>query len=233
MEARSPESPGAEAPTLPRLILFTKPAVPGRVKTRLIGALDARQTAALHQAFLDDLLERLAGGAFELRIAWALEGDEVVPASPAPGERQEGADLGERLFRALSRGAAEGRPVAAIGSDHPGLGRGDVEAAFAALESADVALGPVADGGYYLIALRPEVVSPRLFGDIPWSTGEVFALTLERCRAAGLEVAILPPGSDVDTPEDLDRLVAAIAAGRIVGPRIEALLQSWGRGDRR
>src|SRR6476469_3519849 len=79
------------------LLLFTKPAREGRVKTRLIGDLTAAEAAALHGAFLADLLDRLLDGDFELRIAWALEPGEEIPAGPWPGLRQEGSDLGERL----------------------------------------------------------------------------------------------------------------------------------------
>ena len=108
-----------------RLLLFTKPAREGRVKTRLIGDLTPAQAAALHTAFLDDLLDRLEEalleGSFELRLAWALEPEEAVPAGPLPGVRQEGSDLGERLYRALSGAAAEASAVMALGSDHPTL----------------------------------------------------------------------------------------------------------------
>jgi len=64
----------SEAPAR-RLLLFTKPARPGRVKTRLIGDLTAEEAAQLHAAFLADLAERLRGGSFELVVAWALEAD--------------------------------------------------------------------------------------------------------------------------------------------------------------
>ena len=85
-----------------RLLLFTKPAREGRVKTRLIGDLTPAEAAALHTAFLEDLLDRLSGGIFDLRLAWALDPGEPVPGGPIPGVRQEGEDLGERLFRTLA-----------------------------------------------------------------------------------------------------------------------------------
>ncbi|HXT19339.1 MAG TPA: TIGR04282 family arsenosugar biosynthesis glycosyltransferase [Thermoanaerobaculia bacterium] len=216
---------------VPCLLLFTKPARPGKVKTRLVGAgLSAEQAAALHEAFLGDLCERLAGArGFALRLAWALEDGEVVPAGRGPATVQQGADLGERLFRALSEAAAEYLLVGAVGSDHPELSPARVEEAFAALAGADVAIGPAHDGGYYLIALRREALSPRLFAEVPWSTGEVLSTTLARCAELGLAVALLPPEADVDTPADLVRLAASIAESRGPScPRTRALLQDWG-----
>ncbi|HEY2293531.1 MAG TPA: TIGR04282 family arsenosugar biosynthesis glycosyltransferase [Thermoanaerobaculia bacterium] len=214
-----------------RLLLFTKPAREGRVKTRLIGDLTPAQAAALHAAFLDDLLDRLReGGGFELRLAWALEPEEAVPAGPLPGVRQEGNDLGERLYRALSGAAAEAGAVMALGSDHPTLPLEIVHRAFERVElGADVVLGPAEDGGYYLIALDSEAVAPRLFEGIAWSTDQVLAATLDRCRELGLAVELLPEASDVDTPEDLRRLAARMAAEGDLGcPRTRSLLASLG-----
>jgi rSAM/selenodomain-associated transferase 1 len=211
-----------------RLLLFTKPARPGRVKTRLIGELTAEEAARLHGAFLDDLLDRLRGGDFELTLAWALDPDEEVPAGPVPGVRQRGSDLGERLYLALSEAAlseAGSGTVAAVGSDHPALPLELVHLAFATVEAgADVVLGPAEDGGYYLIALRAGAVSPRLFADIAWSTEQVLATTLERCRELGLRVELLPAASDVDTPDDLRRLAGRMITSDLGCPRTRELL---------
>ena len=222
--------PVSASPLSRRLLLFTKPAREGRVKTRLIGDLTASEAAALHAAFLEDLLDRLRAGEFELRIAWALEPGEAIPEGPWPGMRQEGGDLGERLYRALHDAAAAGAgAVAALGSDHPTLPLEIVHRAFETIESgADVVLGPAEDGGYYLIALRAGAVTPRLFAEIAWSTDRVLAATMDRCRELGFVVKLLPEASDVDTPEDLRRLAARMAKDDLGCPRTRALLGSLG-----
>ncbi|HKI00510.1 MAG TPA: TIGR04282 family arsenosugar biosynthesis glycosyltransferase [Thermoanaerobaculia bacterium] len=217
-----------------RLLLFTKPAREGRVKTRLIGDLTAAQAAGLHAAFLEDLLGRLRQGDFELRLAWALDPEEEVPAGPVPGVRQRGDDLGERLYRALAEAAEQAGAVAALGSDHPTLPLETVHLAFEKVEAgADVVLGPAEDGGYYLIALRAGLialragaVARRLFEDVAWSTERVLAATLERCRELGLAVELLPEASDVDTPEDLRRLAARMAVSDLGCPRTRDLLRT-------
>ena len=210
-----------------RLLLFTKPAREGRVKTRLIGDLTAAEAAALHAAFLDDLLERLREGDFELRLAWALDAEDELPAG---GIRQQGDDLGERLYRALSEGARDGSSVMALGSDHPTLPLALIHEAFERLErGAGAVLGPAEDGGYYLIALRPDAVDPRLFEGIAWSTDRVLPATLERCGSLGLAVELLPPASDVDTPEDLRRLAARMSSDDLGCPRTRELLRAWQR----
>jgi rSAM/selenodomain-associated transferase 1 len=223
-----------------RLLLFTKPAREGRVKTRLIGDLTAGQAAELHAAFLDDLLARLArartAGRFRLDLAWAVEPGEALPGGAWAGAgsvRQEGAGLGERLYGALAAASRDAAAVAALGSDHPTVEVELVERAFAAVEAgADVALGPAEDGGYYLIALAARAVQPRLFEDVPWSTGGVLAATLARCAELGLAVELLPVAADVDTPADLARLAARLGpAGPAAAacPRTRALLARWRR----
>jgi uncharacterized protein len=208
-----------------RLLLFTKPAREGRVKTRLIGDLTAAEAAALHAAFLDDLVDRLREGDFELQLAWSLDAEDELPAG---GIRQQGDDLGERLYRALSEASRDGSSVMALGSDHPTLPLALVHEAFERLEKgAEVVLGPAEDGGYYLIALRSYAVDLDLFEGIAWSTDRVLSETLERCRKRAVE--LLPPASDVDTPEDLRRLAARMSSDDLGCPRTRELLRAWQR----
>ena len=151
-----------------------------------------------------------------MRVAWDLRPGEV-PASellarPVPGLRQEGPDLGTRLYRALASLRDSHRTVAAVGSDHPTLSAARVKEAFAVTEgAADVVIGPAKDGGYYLIAVDSQRLHPRLFEEIDWSTERVLEQTLERCRELDLRYALLAPESDVDRPEDLEWLKDALA----------------------
>lgn len=212
------------------MIVFSKPARAGRVKTRLIGDLTPGEAAELSAAFLGDVLERLGGGEFDLRVAWALEDGEEAPFAEPPGERQQGSDLGERLFAALSAAGRRYPLVAAVGSDHPTLPLAHVERAFELLAGGgDLVLGPADDGGYYLVAARASALGPALFAGVPWSTERVLAETLARSRSLGLAVELLPAARDVDTPADLAALAAALAAGEDGCPRTRALLASWGR----
>lgn len=212
------------------LVLFTKPPRPGRVKTRLIGDLTADQAARLHEAFVSDVLARLASGPFDLRIAWALEPGESMPWNEIPGEPQVGGDLGSRLHHGLASAAREHAFVAAVGSDLPTLDAARVGLAFAKLEeSADVVFGPVEDGGYYLIALRRSALRPELFAGIAWSTERVLSQSLERCRAFGLVTELLPQERDIDTPPDLEALVASLSQAPHLCPSTHAVLAEWGR----
>ncbi len=212
------------------LVVFTKPALPGRVKTRLIGHLSPEHAAALQAALFEDVRHAVRGAPFSCWLAWALEDGEAVPPGPEPALRQQGANLGERLHRGLAAAAREHPWVAAVGADHPGLDAALVNRAFARLAEADLVIVPALDGGYSLIALRSEALVPELFSGIAWSTPTVLAETLERAARLELRVELLDPAADLDTPADLARLCERLAAGEAAaGPRTRRLLEAWGR----
>jgi rSAM/selenodomain-associated transferase 1 len=115
---------------------------------------------------------------------------------------QGGGDLGERLARATDHALASGcRSAVLIGTDCPTLTVEILTEAFDGLASADVVLGPAADGGYYLIGLRQ--MHRALFDNIPWGTGDALADTLRAARRADLSTRLLVTLPDVDRPEDL------------------------------
>jgi glycosyltransferase A (GT-A) superfamily protein (DUF2064 family) len=130
------------------------------------------------------------------------------------------------MLHALEQAAEVFDRVAVVGSDLPGLDARRVDDAFDRLDHGDdVVLGPTADGGYYLLALRAERIDPRLFAGIEWSTGRVLEQTIERCDALGLRRSMLPAGRDIDRPADLEWLAEGLRAGRMASPRVEAWLR--------
>ena len=66
-------------------------------------------------------------------------------------------------------------------------------------------LGPCDDGGYYLIGSR--VHAPALFEGVAWSTSAVLEQTTGRAEDAGLTWGVLPSCYDIDTMDDLVRLM--------------------------
>ena len=200
--------------------------VPGLepVKSRLHHALGPEMATLLYRCFLLDRLEALVAlPPIQPVVAFTpARGRARMEAMAPPGIRlvaQEGRDLGERLSNLLAGLIADGHPGAmAIDSDSPTLPMAYVLQAAEALErdAADLVLGPSDDGGYYLVGLRRR--QPALFEGIPWSTNQVLSLTLDRARALGLRVHLLPAWYDVDTEADLGRLADDLA-GRPDGPR--------------
>jgi rSAM/selenodomain-associated transferase 1 len=192
--------------TRPLIILFAKAPVPGHVKTRLQPPLSADAAAALQTAFVSDMLDMLKAGIPDVDLelhtdlpteAWARHG--VAHKLQASG------GLGTKLLFALAGALMAGRPRAmVVGSDAPTLPASHLRALLSC--SADVALGPATDGGYYAIGCRQ--THPRMFDGVAWSGPDTLELTQEAARACGLTVETGPEWFDVDMPEDLDRLLA-------------------------
>jgi rSAM/selenodomain-associated transferase 1 len=199
------------------LCIMAKAPVSGQVKTRLCPPLSLDEAARLYQCFLEDKIAQVRGiqGA-EPVLAYAPDSAAVVFEALAPRVTlmpQRGGDLTSRLVSVLERLFASGFDAAiVIDSDTPTLPSRFLEQAVAQLASGepDLVLGPSDDGGYYLIGLRG--VHRALFEGMPWSTPAVLEETLSRARALGLRVAQLAPWYDVDTGEDLARLMSELEA---------------------
>ncbi len=194
-----------------RIAVFARWPETGRVKTRLSPALPPALACQLYRAMLADTV-LVAGGPHAHRVFWywadapeARSGFALPPAFEVFDQR--GADLGVRLERAFAELLrSPGDRAVVIGADCPALGRTHLRAAFEALAAHDLVLGPARDGGYYLVGLRR--TTPEVFRGIAWGTAHVFAETLERARVLALRTVQLDALDDLDTPEDLVRLIA-------------------------
>ena len=196
------------------ILLFIKWPEPGRVKTRLAATLGAERAAEIYRMLVAEVVRRLPGDT-ELIVMFDPAERRAEVETWLGGLCGAGAavrflpqaqgDLGVRLERAFAAAFALGfEKVAAIGSDCIELTPEVFAEAWRALDTGVAAIGPSADGGYYLLALRREC--PRLFTGIAWSTGAVFTQTMERARDAGLGVQILPTLRDVDNEDDWRRI---------------------------
>jgi rSAM/selenodomain-associated transferase 1 len=212
------------------VVMARYPAV-GEVKTRLGRSIGAARACALYRAFLDDIEARFAGQ--RRALVWAFyPPDRDFAATVGPGGRclpQEGRDLGERLHNCFRRLCGEGfERVLIIGGDAPHVRDEWLDEAEARLDDTDVVLGPSADGGYYLIAMRRPL---DVFSGIEMSTERVLAETLDKAKAAGLRVHLLPRSFDVDEEGDLVRLQELLRADGCASwlPATAAVLRDWRR----
>jgi rSAM/selenodomain-associated transferase 1 len=192
--------------------IFAKRPLAGRVKTRLCPPLLPEEAAELALAMLDETMEkclRLGEMATTIRAGDAEDVAWFRSRFPAAGsvEPQRGGDLGARLADHFEECAREERFASwvVVGTDAPQVPGERIEEAHRALEGgADLVLGPDLGGGYYLVGLRRS--EPRLFLDVPMSTSDMCARTIDLARELGMSVQALDREFDVDLPEDLERL---------------------------
>jgi rSAM/selenodomain-associated transferase 1 len=189
------------------LLTFVKEPRPGRVKSRLAAALGARGAAVVSRILAERVLARTRprGDEYERWVLFDPPEAQAAMAAWLPGEillPQTEGDLGARMGAAFDEAfRRRARRAVLIGTDVPAIDGEDVLEAIESLDSHDLAIGPAADGGYYLIALREP--HPELFRGVAWSTPGVLEATLERAARLARGVRVLRTLRDVDTVEDL------------------------------
>lgn len=201
------------------IICFTRVPKPGITKTRLLPVLRPDQCARLHWAFLKDLAGVYRQMDAHLFVAFTPDPDwrELKSLYPHAGFLpQKGADLGERMYRAIRTVLNLGyESVILTGTDLPLMGAEHLRSGFDALKTADIALGGTSDGGYYLIGMKkPHKCVFRVSG---YGGASVYENTIAAAQAAGLTVAAALPCDDVDTPEDLHQLAEQIDPASATG----------------
>ncbi|MFH1625638.1 MAG: TIGR04282 family arsenosugar biosynthesis glycosyltransferase [Pseudomonadota bacterium] len=213
-EGSKTSNSSGEDPVSDRIIVFTRYPVPGKTKTRLISVLGVRGAAELQRCMTEDTIKwvlqlreyrpvsveiRYEGGRKDLMEGWL--------GMNMSYRHQGRGDLGQRMSRAFEEAFQSGMKfVVILGTDCPDLPRGIVETAFRALRQSDVVLGPVIDGGYYLIGFRNDTFLPKAFEGIHWGSDTVFQETFDILEKAGCSINLLLEWWDVDTLADVKEL---------------------------
>lgn len=192
----------------PTLIVFVKPPVLGRVKTRLARDIGPVAATQFYRRAIGDLIRKLNDNR-RWRLVLAVDGGRSYLAGGSFDDAgaevlpQGRGDLGARMTRALS--AAPPGPAAVIGSDIPGVTRAHLSRAFRLLRNHDAVFGPSPDGGYWLVGLKRLKPYGGAFEGVRWSSAHalhdsVAALPRSFC------IAYADSLRDVDTAADLRRL---------------------------
>jgi len=195
------------------LIVMARAPSDSRGKSRLIRDIPVHHLELRRALLLDtiDVVRRVRSA--DLFVAFEPAAAESEFQSLVGGLAQlvpqHGETIGDRMRHVLAGLFARGyTSVVIVGSDLPTLPAAYVNTAFECLrgDSTDVVIGPATDGGYYLIGLHS--VPSELFDAIPWSTPMVLARTVETAEQLGLMVSLTPEWYDVDSVDDLRRVMA-------------------------
>ncbi len=211
------------------ILFFVRYPVAGMVKTRLAKSIGYEEATRLYASFVQRLMRGLTNVALKmgaiLRIVYdaksvnfALAASKYIQSKqiflqnwlgPYSYVEQSNGDIGERMESAMQEAFDDGfECVILLGSDIPDFPMEHVAAALDALKSFPTVINPTEDGGYCLIGMMREsfpMLARDLFHDIPWSTEDVFAKTMERFPSTH-SAYILPTWYDVDTVEDLAKI---------------------------
>lgn len=202
--------------------IVCKTPIAGQSKTRLSPPLRPDECAALSACFIRDLSNTVQSLADDGDVtSYALytpRGSEAALRPLLPKRfrliLQGDGDLGDRLPKATADLLGVGHAgVVLLNADAPTLPKAILRAAVDAVRRGDnVVLSPAHDGGYTLIGLSR--AHAGLFSNIPWSTEEVYRLTLGRARELGLPVVNVPGWYDVDDAASLQMLADELSGRR-------------------
>lgn len=195
----------------PRVLVVAKAPVAGQAKTRLARDVGAAVAAELAAASLLDTLRACADAVGAASCHLALTGDLAAAARGHDVRRalvgwtlhaQRGSDLAARLAHAHGVMPAD-RPVVQVGMDTPQLRPADLTAAGGLHDEQDAVLGPAADGGWWLLALRDPSRAGGL-ASVAMSSPSTHDDTRRVLEEDGLVVGRTSELRDVDTADDAE-----------------------------
>ena len=212
------------------LVIMAKAPKPGMVKTRLAHYLPPPAVTELYRCLLDDTI-RLAQSLGSAEVAIMCPASDVDDLAHLAGNAvrvvpQTGEGLAAGLTSVFAHFAVTGQQrIIAFNSDSPHLPASVLKAAFEALATCDVVVGPTHDGGYYLVGAK--AVHPTLFASDGMSTSSALERFLSRARVLELSVGLADPFYDIDVTDDLIRLAAELRLAPARAPRTAAWLAEW------
>jgi len=182
-----------------------KAPVAGKVKTRLINnTIDAAQACSLHQQMAEVVIRR-AIHLFPDAVTIAADHPHHPFFQPfdRPIIAQGEGNLGQRMAR-IADAVIDHHSVLFLGTDSPHMDGSRLTEAVELAQRYDAVVGAVEDGGYDLILLNNRKAI-ALLQQIDWGSEQVWQQTCQQAEKAGLHLASLPLGFDVDCAEDLKR----------------------------
>jgi glycosyltransferase A (GT-A) superfamily protein (DUF2064 family) len=212
----------------PTLILFLRVPRVGRGKSRLARDVGKVEALRLSRWLTARALRRVRDLRWDVVVRVTPDSAVAAPwghTPPAPTvsakstglaggvcprmEPQGWGDLGERLQRAIR---AHGRgPVAVVGTDIPDLSTAHIARAFNAARRSGAAIGPAADGGFWILALSARRARTIALGGVRWSSEHALADTV---AALGGDVERLETLIDIDDARSLAAWQIRGALGR-------------------
>ncbi len=182
------------------LVIFTKNPAAGKVKTRLAKDIGDKMALMVYMQLLKHTREITQENDFcENKIFY----DEFIPARDNWKEDfydkhlQGEGDLATKMSNAYKKMFDEGYDrVVIMSPDCPEMTSARIKQAFTLLRNKDFVIGPLLDGGYYLLGMSR--YEPKVIEGIEFGQGTAFEETVKRFEEMGASYKVLPETFDVD-----------------------------------
>jgi len=183
------------------LIILIKNPELGKAKTRLAATVGDEEALRIYKLLLAHTRSTVLGADVDRFLYYSshIEDDEWLESDFVKRIQPSG-DLGIRMKKAFLDLSKDYEKLIIIGSDCAQLKAEHITKASDLLNDNDVVIGPVHDGGYYLLGMNSYY--PELMTDIEWSTASVTAQTKAKAEESKLSLATVETLSDIDYYED-------------------------------
>ena len=202
------------------LIVFTKPALPGRAKTRLSKEIGVTKALELHKSLLKNI-SILARKIYEKRrsvsliAAWDVDSEELyrLPLSvwlPGPflHTKQNGINLGDKMISSSGKRLAQGYNTILIGTDIPEINEQTILDSFDSLlikntkeKRNKIVIGPSKDGGFYLIGMN--TFNTFIFDGIDWNSESTLKKLIINLKIKNISYSLMKEKIDIDFLSDI------------------------------
>ena len=175
------------------------------MKTRLWPHLNHRQCLLLHRLLISNILKQFSNASKYKFLVYTTDKKLSYSLHKLKTKKQNGFDLGLRMYNVFKDELKYSRNVILIGSDCVQYSQAYISKAFNKLETGnDIVLGPTNDGGYCLVGMKKPY--KFLFEKIAWSTSDVLQESQRAANRNNKTIYLLDSMNDIDTIDDLNKL---------------------------
>jgi len=184
------------------LLIFTRNPELGKVKTRLAKDLGDKNALEIYKTLLNHTKDVVSQVDCTRRVGYSVNvrDNDIWETTVFEKFKQEGEDLGVRMYNAFKQGFLDGyKNVIIIGSDLYDLQPKHINQAFTALDNNDTVIGPAQDGGYYLLGMNTLIKD--VFFNKNWGNDSVYKDTISNLETK--KIHTLETLNDIDFASDL------------------------------
>lgn len=183
------------------LIIFIKNPQLGKAKTRIAATVGDEEALRIYKLLLQYTRDMTMSVNIDKYLYYSdYIADDEWDENTYHKRVQSNGDLGQRMRSAFESLSEDYEKIIIIGSDCMQLTADHINKAVKVLSDHDVVIGPVYDGGYYLIGMN--AYYEELLSNIDWSTDAVTSQTLDKAISSGLSFKTIDTLSDIDYHED-------------------------------
>ncbi|MDO5017976.1 MAG: TIGR04282 family arsenosugar biosynthesis glycosyltransferase [Lagierella massiliensis] len=187
------------------IILFTRVPVPGKTKTRLMPDFSKEDSCKIHTILLENIFNCIKSTKRDIFIyIYPIEKVDLME-SILKFEKfygQKGKNLNEKIANSIYETLEKGYDkVILVGSDIVGIDKSYMDKAFNMLDTKDIVIGPVKDGGYGLIGMKKR---HEIFNEEKSGHSEVLKNLIQRIVETRLTYGLLEEILDVDDIGDFN-----------------------------